>query len=182
MMHMVKFAQCFCVISHYFWDTWTPNQSMETLHTVLLPYTFLGAPQRKQLLNKCEGKQRGDATREAGRRYCCMDGRKSVQSPEYPEEPEVDGQRGAKCGDRGLPRGCLFLPCPTLSLSDFKMILQVKRYTKPWICFLFFQVFTCNEEKIIINSSHNPKRSYSEGTIKMILWMFCFFTLSLHVI
>ena len=95
MMHMVKFAQCFRITRHYFWGTWIPNKSRETLHAVLLPYTSLVALRRKQLLNECEGKQRGEATREAGRRCCSMDGRRG-QRPGHP-----DGLEGTS---KGQPR------------------------------------------------------------------------------
>ena len=65
------------------------------------------APQRKQLLNEHEGKQRGGASREAGRRCCNTDGRRG-QSPGRAGGLEGDEQRAAEDGDRQLPRGCLF--------------------------------------------------------------------------
>lgn len=65
----VKFVQHFCIITPYFWGTWIPSKSRETLHALLLPCTFWGWPQRKQLPNECEGKQTGQTTKEAGRRF-----------------------------------------------------------------------------------------------------------------
>lgn len=44
-MHMVKFAQCFCITRHYFWGTQTPNKSSETLQEdYFAPLHFFGCP------------------------------------------------------------------------------------------------------------------------------------------
>lgn len=92
MMHVAKFVQHFCIITPYFWGTWTSSKSREMFHALLLPCTFLGWPQRRQLPDECEGKQTGQTTREAGRRL--------GQRPGPPEGPvgmsKVEPSRGTE--------------------------------------------------------------------------------------